>query len=124
LPVSALRFGTTHVDTGHVVESSSIFVAADGLPIIAYATSPIFSIDLQTEVIFIHCGDVRCASGNLTSTIQTAASTSTSASFRGASLAVGVDGRPIFNYSDSVSGAVNVVHCNDAACGQVTVVRR
>jgi len=96
---------STTLDTaGNVGFYVSIYIGADGLPILSYE-------DYDNETLkFAHCDDIACSSA---STIILDESASVG---RASSLTIGADGLPIITYMDYPNYKLKVVHCSNPFC--------
>ncbi len=83
---------------------TSLIVNADGLPLIAYPAN-------NNDLVVTKCGDATCTSGNIKTTVVTAA-----LSGNDVTLAIGSDGLPVIAYYDSNQSKVGILHCGNLAC--------
>jgi hypothetical protein len=102
---SAASVTIDNVATG---KYNSVVISSTGLPIVSYQEAG------GTDLRVVHCFDRRC-------TNDSAATGATAAGNRGnySSMAVGTDGYPIISYYVADTGAIEVAHCNDAACSSL-----
>ncbi|CAB4587489.1 unannotated protein [freshwater metagenome] len=98
---------------GGVVFFTSVAIAPNGNPVIAYFETA--SEDLHLVV----CDDPSCTSSS--SVVVDGDGTGPQATGRYASLAIGVDGFPIISYFDDTSETVKVAACTDLACTEPTI---
>lgn len=92
------------VDTAIVrpgARSVAIAIGTDGLPFLAYSHEAIGALRVA------HCGDLRCATGNVYTTAD-------ATSIGDVSLAIGGDGLPLVAHQD-VTG-LRLTHCGNVAC--------
>ena len=89
---------------GNTGEFSSIFVPADGLPVISYYSGAATSLKVAK------CGTVNCSSGNSVSTIVTGNPGLFSA------ITVPADGLPIIAHINNTTNKLAVVKCGNAGC--------
>lgn len=85
---------------------TSIAIGSDGLPVIGYRDGTAAALRVT------HCGDVACAAGNVSTTVDDP--TDTVGDWT--SIAIGGDGLPIISYRDSSAGALRVTHCGNVSC--------
>ncbi len=102
----------TVVDSlGDVGAYSSLFVPADGLPVISYYDSTNFNLKVAK------CGNASCSSGNTLSTVD-----STGDVGRDTSIVVPADGLPVISYRDLTNDRVKVLKCGNASCSSGNTV--
>lgn len=95
---------------GDLVSFTSIAIGVDGFPVISY-----FNLNQNDQYIntlkVVHCLDAACATFD--------PPTNLNANFEGgtfSSIAIGADGLPVISYYGFQVNALQVAHCNDAAC--------
>jgi hypothetical protein len=95
------------VDSAALVgKFASLAIGADGNPVIAYYDET--SHDLKVA----RCNDKACSGGNETRTpVDTSGDVGTHAS-----LAIGLDAKPVVAYYDATNGNLKLARCNDLAC--------
>jgi hypothetical protein len=85
---------------------ASLAIGTDGNPVIAYYDEG--NADLKVA----RCNDKSCAGGNEKRTsVDTSGDVGT-----WASVAIGIDGRPVVAYYDATNADLKLARCNDAAC--------
>lgn len=92
-------------NVGLVGQFSSLAIAADGTPVIAYYDATNFDIKV------LKCGNTHCISGNKITSIDTVGSVG-----QRPSLALPPDGIPIISYYDATNSALKVFKCANEAC--------
>lgn len=92
----------------------SIVIGADGRPLIAHRSFSFSGTTLRLTV----CGDAACSTGNLTRTLDAAASAGL-----GLSMALGTDGHPVVSHIDDNTGIVRVTSCASADCSTGVATR-
>ncbi len=103
---TAATVATTAVAGGHVDNETSMAIGADGVPVISY-------YDSNAEDLWVlHCGDARCATGNVTTRVDGAGRSAG----RESSLAVAADGRPRVAYYDDTAQALRLAACGNREC--------
>ncbi len=103
---------TTVVDDSASVGyyGTSITIGADGLGLIAYH-------DLTNSALkVLHCGDIACASGNISTTVDNTADVG-----EGPAITTGADGLGLVAYLDNSNADLKVLHCGNAACSSNNV---
>ena len=96
---------TTVDSSASVASYTSIAVGADGLPVISYHD------DTSGDLKVLHCGDLLCSSGNISTTVDSAGDVG-----EWTSIAIGADGLPVISYRDVTNAALKVLHCGDRLC--------
>ncbi|MFL7792378.1 MAG: hypothetical protein AB8I69_09580, partial [Anaerolineae bacterium] len=96
---------TTVDSTASVASYTSIAVGADGLPVISYHD------DTSADLKVLHCGDLLCSSGNISTTVDSAGDVG-----EWTSIAIGADGLPVVSYRDVTNADLKVLHCGDPLC--------
>lgn len=105
---SACSSGTisTSPDTGGTVGLySSLAVATDGRPVVAYYDST------NGDLKVLKCGNIQCTSANVITTLDSVGTVGSRPS-----LALPADGIPIISYYDTTNGALKVFKCANEAC--------
>lgn len=101
---------TTTVDsTGNVGEFNSITIGADGFPLISYHDST------NGMVKVMHCGNSACTSGNISTSVGSAATIS------GTSITIGADGLGLISYNNAVDRDLVVLHCSNSLCNSSNI---
>ena len=99
----------TRIDAGYLGWGVSIAIGADGFPVIAY-------VDANFDRLkFAKCNDPACA--GVDEWINFGVDPGGNVAWFHVALVFGDDGFPIIAYRDDSVGSVNLVFCNDAACG-------
>lgn len=96
---------TVDPEGGIVGLFTSIAIAPDGLPVIAYQHSS--AADLRVA----KCGNAACSADNVITPVDTEGNVG-----RYTSIAIGADGLPVISYYDLTNGDLKVAKCGDAAC--------
>lgn len=91
--------------TNNVGQYTSVALAADGLPMIAYYDVTL--LDLK----YLKCGNAACNAGNSIVALDGANSVGSYAS-----IAKSADGFAVISYNDSVNADLKVIKCGDATC--------
>jgi hypothetical protein len=89
-----------------------IFVAADGLPLIAHMTTATWSL------VLTRCGDAACTANNVTTTLDG----SPTIIFGEFSMAIAPDGLPIMVYRDHMAAAPRVLKCGTPTCDSGNII--
>ena len=90
---------------------TSIAIGADGVPVISY------SDDTNSHLTVLRCADATCTSTGSPATVD-----SSTLWTRDTSIAIGVDGLPIFSYQDLAGDDLKVAKCGNAACSSGNTV--
>ncbi|HEV8359455.1 MAG TPA: hypothetical protein VGR28_03265 [Candidatus Thermoplasmatota archaeon] len=97
--------------TGDVGQYASLTVGENALPVIAYYDAT--NGDLKVAA----CAALACDAGTTISTLD-----STGNVGREASIAIGLDGKPVVAYRDLTNGDLKVAKCGNAACSAGTAI--
>ncbi|NQW18162.1 MAG: collagen-like protein [Chloroflexi bacterium] len=92
-------------DSGAVNSDTSIWIGADGLPVVSYRDF------LDSFLKVMHCGDASCSASNTFQWIQ-----NDDADGFYSSLAIGVDGFPVISFQGTGGTELVVVHCSSVNC--------
>lgn len=91
---------------GNVGRDSDVAIGTDGLPVISHW-------DYAAQALRVtHCGNLRCQSGNISTTVDDPAGAVGSHT----AIAVGVDGFPVIAHRDATAQALRVTKCYSRDC--------
>ena len=96
---------------GVVGQETSLTIGADGLPVISYRD------DTNADLKVLHCGDLLCSSGNISTTVDSAGNVGSYSS-----ITIGSDELPVIGYLDSTNTALKVLHCGNLLCNSSNVI--
>ena len=96
---------------GVVGQETSLTIGADGLPVISYRD------DTNADLKVLHCGDLLCSSGNISTTVDSAGNVGSYSS-----ITIGSDELPVIGYLDSTNTALKVLHCGNLLCNSGNVI--
>lgn len=92
-------------NTGNVGQYTSITVGPDGLGLVSYHDAGNGTLKV------LHCGNMLCNSGNVSATVDSAASVGTHSS-----IAIGADGLALVSYYDATNGHLKALRCGNTTC--------
>ena len=97
--------------TGDVGAGTSITLGADSLALISYYDAT------QHDLKVLHCGNVECLSGNMTTSVDTVGDVG-----QFSSVTTGVDGLGLISYYDNTNNHLKVLHCGNPACSSTNTI--
>ncbi len=102
---SSGNLSTTVDSAGDVGWYSSLTIGADGRGLISYYDAT------HGDLKVLHCGNVTCASGNLSTTVDSAGDVGWYSS-----PTIGADGRGLISYYDATHGDLKMFRCSYLTC--------